>query len=1185
MPLSTRTRANRLDEETHSLERNRPAGVPGTETVTRRAMRLTGLPSPEATRPLGQRNTRAVILRHGLRAAAVVALVLVVAVVALIVVVIAGPTEFGMVRTRVAAALEKTLGSGYQVAVGRTVVDLDPVLGLVLQVNDIEVTDTQKAVVAQVPATRLALDPLALFGLRVEVRSIELSKANIAFVRASNGEVYLGNAATAHAVTKQLPPPVTAQAAPPPATLTPGVLPADPDGGFPDLLQALQILDRGIEPPINSAVRSGFERFSLVDSNIDVWDAQLRQQRRFPSTDLIVSVDSVTSGISANFSTSGYGGRWSATIERNVNQGSRGRTMSAVFSQLTVADILPGLADKGRGITADIPLYGRASIDYAPDGAVENASIRLDLGAGNIRFGQSRESILLDEATVKLRWDLPNKVLVVEPSTFFFGNTRGVLTGTIRPKGDQKERRYSFDLSSQGAILAPRDSPEPPMIVQRIALSGEADFPGKLLRFDNIELVSPEASIAAAGSLGFEGSTPSLAAAATFSEMPAGAFKQIWPAFLGPGARKWFIDHVTGGHLVSGRFEAAVPSGVLWTGKRLPIPEDQLRLDLRFENASFTTIGNLPPIINATGNAVLAGTTFGVDLESGSIQVPSGSTVDVNAGAFAVANTVSRTPVGRIELQLSGDAEPLGEIANAAPFSALDRRQIKPSDLSGTGTASVSVQVPLKPGITPADVDWRVSVNAKNLTSKAPIDGRLFSDANVNITVTQDDVNVKGKARIDGVMAQVNMSQPITSTGSAAGAGQRSVRLLLDDKARKQFGIGLDDVLGGTVEALVSNISDGSDGQHYDLDLKSARVVLPGFGWSKGIGVPATLSFDMKPATGGRLIDNLVLKGSGFGFSGTAKLDDSYGLAEANITQFSLRKGDSLTLKLTRNKAGYAVVARGSSFDLRGFLGHLKDATDGGGNAADISIDAKVDRLTGYNQAVISDGSLSVITSGGTVTKLAFAGNIEGTPVNIAYSDTDAEATLLATCADAGAVLRFMDVYSRFSGGSIRLVGRRNGPSGPLAGTFEIADFTVVNEPAMQKVVATQTQGPNPAPTGFDANRVQFNRLVANFSKTGDVIAIRDALLRGPAVGATFGGRLDLSNSQVSITGTYLPAYALNNFFGRIPILGLAFGGGSQGGLIGVTFKIDGRVSEPRFFINPLSAVAPGIFRKIFEFQ
>jgi hypothetical protein len=70
----------------------------------------------------------------------------------------------------------------------------------------------------------------------------------------------------------------------------------------------------------------------------------------------------------------------------------------------------------------------------------------------------------------------------------------------------------------------------------------------------------------------------------------------------------------------------------------------------------------------------------------------------------------------------------------------------------------------------------------------------------------------------------------------------------------------------------------------------------------------------------------------------------------------------------------------------------------------------------------------------------------------------------------------------------------------------------------------------------------------------------------------------------VDITGTYIPAYALNNLFSKIPIIGLALGGPGEG-LFGVTFRIAGPIASPEVFFNPLSAVAPGIFRKIFEFQ
>jgi hypothetical protein len=64
-----------------------------------------------------------------------------------------------------------------------------------------------------------------------------------------------------------------------------------------------------------------------------------------------------------------------------------------------------------------------------------------------------------------------------------------------------------------------------------------------------------------------------------------------------------------------------------------------------------------------------------------------------------------------------------------------------------------------------------------------------------------------------------------------------------------------------------------------------------------------------------------------------------------------------------------------------------------------------------------------------------------------------------------------------------------------------------------------------------------------------------------------------------------MPAYGLNRIFGEIPIIGVLLGNGRDGGLIGVTFKLEGDADSPAVQINPLSVIAPGIFRSIFEFR
>ena len=136
----------------------------------------------------------------------------------------------------------------------------------------------------------------------------------------------------------------------------------------------------------------------------------------------------------------------------------------------------------------------------------------------------------------------------------------------------------------------------------------------------------------------------------------------------------------------------------------------------------------------------------------------------------------------------------------------------------------------------------------------------------------------------------------------------------------------------------------------------------------------------------------------------------------------------------------------------------------------------------------------------------------------------------------------------------------------------------VASEPA--QIAASRTGAP-----AVSLSRAHFDRMVARFRNVDRRINIDEALLRGATTGATFNGHFDLAASRVAINGTFIPAYDFNNAIGHIPLVGMILTGGNSGGLFGVTFRIEGPLTGPRLLFNPLSAVAPGIFRKIFEFH
>jgi hypothetical protein len=548
--------------------------------------------------------------------------------------------------------------------------------------------------------------------------------------------------------------------------------------------------------------------------------------------------------------------------------------------------------------------------------------------------------------------------------------------------------------------------------------------------------------------------------------------------------------------------------------------------------------------------------------------------VHLENGVFAIENVLEPVWQADVQAQLTGDASGFAELADAKHLLALRRWEITPSDLAGAVRASVAARMPVREDIVESEVDWNVALNARGVSSKAPLDNRTLSDGDLAITASRDGLSIKGKAKIDGVPTEVALVQPLSHGDTADGPGERTARLTLDDAARKRLAMNLDQILSGPVEAQVTSLPDGGEGEHYDLDLRRARLVMPGLDWSKAAGVPATLTFDIKPADGGYSVENMQLDGAGFGFAGTAKLDGSYGLISADLDQFALHEGDSLACQLTRTRTGYRVVAHGASFDVKGILNHLEN----GGDyrvSSDVAVDARISRVIGFNQEVVASAHLGLASGGGYLHRLDVTGTLDGADLNFAYSDNSEGSSLLAAIDDAGSVLRFINVYSRVDGGRLSITGERAGNDGRLAGTFQLTSFDVRKEPATSQAASTRAAAP----------ATHVDSMTAHFQKVGDRISIADALVRGPRFGATFNGGFDLAESRLAVSGTFIPAYELNNAVGHIPVLGCVLANGERGGVLGVTFRVDGPLSGPYVRVNPLSVVAPGILRRIFEFH
>ncbi len=89
--------------------------------------------------------------------------------------------------------------------------------------------------------------------------------------------------------------------------------------------------------------------------------------------------------------------------------------------------------------------------------------------------------------------------------------------------------------------------------------------------------------------------------------------------------------------------------------------------------------------------------------------------------------------------------------------------------------------------------------------------------------------------------------------------------------------------------------------------------------------------------------------------------------------------------------------------------------------------------------------------------------------------------------------------------------------------------------------------------------------------------------MRGPLLGASIRGKIDFKTRRVNLGGTYIPLQGLNAALCEIPLFGPIITGPKCEGVSGMTFAIQGAMGSPQVVVNPLSMLAPGIFREIFQ--
>lgn len=1093
-----------------------------------------------------------------------------------------GPIELDIATPWLKQAIEENFGAGDQVSVGGTQIERDEKGRTSLRLRDIEVRNAEGVVVASAPKAEVGLSGLGLLYGRVRAQSLNLVEAAMSIRIETDGRitVFAGGEnrpiATAPPTVKPVEQ-LKSDAAP----ADPGTAIEAPRTAFADLAGIMTWIDN-----VGARGLDGHElrEVGLKNGSLLVDDRRTGKRLTFDRINASLTRPE-QGGVVFRLESVNPERPWiiSAAM-RPLADGVRALGLEA--RKVSTRDLLLAARLDTSGVEVDLPISASVRAEVGADGMpnvvqgeiFSDAGTLIDHGKETIRYD-------IDRIDARFNWDARRGNLIV-PFQVNAGPNQFTLRATLEPPapGDPVWR---LEVTRGDPVIDPvilgASGPKASdgLALNRVNIRARIDpakkridlDQGDISRVDNRPLFN--VAVAVTGSLDFSGE-PHIAFGVAGTRMPMPTMMKLWPAFAAREVREWVAGHIGNGIVERVVVAGNAPMNNFKDGGP-PTPEDGLSVDIETSATTLRPVDDLPEIRDADLSVRVTGGTATVNLGRGTVEA-GGRKLNVASGVFSIPNTHLKPAPSITTFRVDGTVPAAAALLASDGLRDKMGLTIDPAASRGTMSAQVTIKLPLAKEIPPGATSYTVDADLQNFAADKLLLGQKIEAQTLKVNASSNGYSIKGDVKINGTAAKIDLRR-----GKGDDAAQLIMTASIDEAARRRLGFDFGASVTGTIPvkatgAVGDNVKD--ERLNIDADLTPVKIenLLPG--WMKPAGKPARATYTMIKSANRTRFDDLSIEGGGASVKGTVEIDNNGNLLLANFPTFALSDGDKLSVKADRGENGaLKVLMRGDVYDGRNFVKSSLAGADEGpkGKQMDLDLDIRIGAVAGHNGETLRGLDLKLSRRGGQIRTFNLNAKIgRDTPLSgdLRLRARDNHRVVYLETDDAGALFRFTDTYPRIFGGRMWIaMDPPTQEQTPQVGTIVVRDFVVRGEPALDRIVATSGAS---GPQG-----VGFAEGSAGFTKTPGRMSVRDGVVRGPLVGATVEGQVDFARNEMHLRGTFVPLYGLNNIFGlgQIPIVGL-FLGGSNEGLLGITYEATGAPGAPRISVNPVSAIAPGLLRK-----
>lgn len=858
---------------------------------------------------------------------------------------------------------------------------------------------------------------------------------------------------------------------------------------------------------------------------------------------------------------------------------------------------------------ADAPLSGEAQFNVAYDGKLLGGEARIELGEGGIfsPFDEKRR-VAIDGGVLKASYNWASDAIRIEPFELRWGDSLIKIAGSISHKYDPATNQslWSADLDGSGTVLAAPEFAVKPIALDGFKITGSYNETKDSLVLDDFHIQSGAARLGFSAEAQAISSSGPVTVHGAISAMPLPFLKAAWPAFTFVRTREWVGLNVPSAQITSGNLSVNLSAADVAELKRGgDMPDDAAALELKISGAKIYHVKGLPPIITKDSTLRMNARRFVYDIPEARIDVPSGRSISFTDGEFLVEDFAPEFPDADVRFKAGGEVTAVLELLDQPPLNYVKAVGFKPSLVNGQAQANFEVKFPTVPDLQFKQLAIAGKCHVFDLKSNALPAGLTLSGGALNFDVLDNAITAAGDLKINGVPVQLAWQRFF----DAPAAKQPTLRLaaILTEKGREELGLNVNHIVKGDIPAAlaIAMQRDGPQKLFMEANLTNADIFLTAIGWRKPPGQRAQVNYDLSQRQDGSLaLDNFSLTGDDINIRGHVLVNDHHRLAAFSFPEFSTNALTKLSMsgELTSQNV-LKVQARGESYDGRPFFRSLLNA----GKIADseppplkdepgLDLNAEINTVTGYFDTSVKSVVIDAKRRGGKLTYLEVAGRLNGeAPVAVHVEQRGRDARMLFSDAtDAGSAFRLVGFYPAMKGGTMNLRINLDGAGGTeKTGVLDVRRFIVTGDTVVGKVISqAEREGARRKPeTRAGAQHInsgeplQFDRMVVPFSVGANQFHLHDAAINGPVIGATLRGRIDFAHETLALSGTYVPLYGFNSVFGAVPLIGDLLKGRENEGVFGITFAVQGKTSNPDVIVNPVSMLAPGFLRQIFEFE